>query len=64
MAQYPLLITNNENPIVANFHQDLMASSHKDFFSGHKHVSLIYWPGHSRETWLKEEEDPKCKQCF
>jgi hypothetical protein len=49
-------ITNNQQNIVVDFHQDFMASTHSDFYQGQMNMALLYWPHHSEKTWLSNQE--------
>jgi hypothetical protein len=46
----PIWITNNQQTVVINFHQDFEASTHYDFFKGQTDRSLFFWPNYSKET--------------
>ncbi len=51
-SKNPLWIAYIQSPIVINFNQDFMASTHGDYFQGQVDRELIYWPNHSEETQL------------
>ncbi len=52
-----LWIPHNQQIIVVNFHQDLMASTHMDFFPEQTARGLLYWPKHSGETLISKLEE-------
>jgi hypothetical protein len=52
-----LWITNNQQNIVINYHQDFVASMHTDFFKGQTDRGLFFWPNHSLETRLSKQEE-------
>ncbi len=66
LAKKCLYIASNQFTIVISFHQIFMASTHSDFFQGRADRGLIYWPNHSGETWLtnQEEEEENCRQAW
>jgi hypothetical protein len=57
MRPNPLWIANNQQTVVANFHQDFMASMHSNFFQGQTDTGLIYEPCHCRETGLSQQNE-------
>jgi hypothetical protein len=59
LTKNPVWIASKQLTIVINFHQDLTASMHSNFFQGQTDRGLIYEPTHSKENWLlyKEEEE-------
>ncbi len=42
--------------IKVNFHQDFVASMHRDLFQGQMDRGLFYWPNLSGETQLSNKE--------
>jgi hypothetical protein len=52
-----LWIANNQQITVINFHQDFVTITHSDFFQGKTDRGLFYWPDHSGETMLSNQED-------
>jgi hypothetical protein len=48
-------MANNEQNIVANFHQDFVTGTHNDYFDEREITSLFHWPNHYRETRLSKQ---------
>ncbi len=60
LTKNPVWIASKQLTIVINFHQDLTASMHSNFFQGQTDRGLIYEPKHYGENWLlypEEEEE-------
>ncbi len=49
--------TINGNIIVINVHLDYLAGTFSDFLDKHMEKEVIYWPNHSQETCLSNQEE-------
>ncbi len=57
LAKNPLWIVNNQCTIVFSFHQDFVASMHRNFSQGQTDKGLIYWHDPSGENQLSKQEE-------
>jgi len=57
LAKNPTWIASKQLTIVINFHQDLTASMHSNFFQGQTDRGLIYEFEHSGENWVLYQEE-------